>query len=256
MTNPDFGQTAEDYARHRAGFPAEFFDSLDEIAVDPKEARVLDIGTGVGTIARGFATRGAAVTAVDVSEDLMREARRLDGEAGVEVEYVTASAEDTGLPGGEFDVVAAGQCWWWFDADTALVEAARLLRPGGALLIASFDWIGQPGNVVDMTERLIESHNPKWQMGGGNGLHPEFIVDLQRGGFENVAQLTFPLDVSYTHEDWRGRVRASAGVAASLDEDGVRAFDEELADRLASDFPATPMPIPHRVFAAVGRTPA
>lgn len=201
MTNPDFGQTADDYARHRAGFPSEFFDSLDEIAVDPKGARVVDIGTGAGTIARGFALRGARVTGVDISEDLMREARRLDEESGVVVEYVTASAEATGLPEGQFDIVTAGQCWWWFDADAAMTEAARLLRPGGALLLASFDWMGQPGNVVDMTERLIEARNPDWHMGGGNGLHPEFIVDLQRGGFRGVAQLTFPLDVSYTHED-------------------------------------------------------
>jgi len=256
MTNPDFGQTAHDYARHRAGFPPEFFDSLDEIPIVLNEARIVDLGTGVGTLARGFAERGGLVTGVDISEDLMREARRLDDEAGVDVKYVTASAENTGLPGGEFDVVAAGQCWWWFDADAALAEATRLLKPGGALLLASFDWIGQPGNVVDLTERLIEAHNPDWRMGGGNGHHPEFIVDLQRGGFDEVIQLTFPLDVSYSHEDWRGRIRASAGVAASLPAEQVEVFDQKLATLLKERFPEDPIDVPHRVFAAVGRTSA
>jgi SAM-dependent methyltransferase len=253
MTNPDFGQTAHDYARHRAGFPPEFFDTLDEIPIVLNEARIVDLGTGAGTLARGFAKRGGRVTAVDISEDLMYEARRLDDESGVTVKYVTASAENTGLPGGEFDIVAAGQCWWWFDADAALAEASRLLKPGGALLLASFDWIGQYGNVVDLTERLIEAHNPDWQMAGGNGHHPEFIVDLQRGGFDEVTQLTFPLDVSYSHEAWRGRIRASAGVAASLPEERVEAFDQELASLLKERFPEDPIDIPHRVFAAVGR---
>ncbi|MFP6595426.1 MAG: class I SAM-dependent methyltransferase [Dehalococcoidia bacterium] len=256
MTNPDFGLTADDYARHRAGFPREFFDSLNEITVDVKGARIIDLGTGVGTLARGFAERGAEVTAVDISEDLMREARRLDDEAGITVEYVTASAEDTGLPGGQFDIVAAGQCWWWFDADATLAEAARLLRPGGALLLASWDWVPQLGNVVDLTERLIELHNSDWLKGGGNGLHPEFIVDLQAGGFEGVTQLTFSMDVSYSHEAWRGRIRASAGVTASLPAERVDAFDQELAALLKERFPEDPIDIPHRVFAAVGWTSA
>lgn len=254
MTNPDFGRTAHDYARHRAGFPAEFFDSLDEIPIVLSEARIVDLGTGVGTLARGFAKHGALVTAVDISEDLMREACRLDDESGVDVKYVTASAENTGLPGGEFDIVAAGQSWWWFDADAALAEAKRLLKPGGGLLLASFDWIGQPGNVADLTERLIEAHNPDWQMGGGNGHHPEFIVDLQRGGFDEVTQLTFPLDVSYSHEAWRGRIRASAGIAASLPHERVDAFDQEFAALLKERFPEDPIAIPHRVFATVGRS--
>ena len=255
MTNPDFGQTAHDYARHRGGFPPEFFDSLNEIAIDPKGARIVDLGTGTGTIARGFATRNGQVTGVDISDDLMREARRLDGEAGVTVEYVRASAEETGLATDGFDIVVAGQCWWWFDADAALAEATRLLRPGGALLLASWDWIPQPGNVVDLTERLIESHNPEWLRGGGNGLHPEFIVDLQPGGFEPVSQLTFPMDDLYTHASWRGRVRASAGIAATLPSAQVEAFDNELATMLKDRFPDDPLAIPHRVFAAVGRTP-
>ncbi|MDP6821879.1 MAG: class I SAM-dependent methyltransferase [Dehalococcoidia bacterium] len=255
MTNPDFGRAAKDYARHRGGFPPEFFDSLDEIAIDVEGARIVDLGTGAGTLARGFARRGAEVIAIDISEDLMREARRLDRESGVGVEYVTAPAEETGLPAGEFDIVAAGQCWWWFDPGAALAEATRLLKPGGALLLASWDWIPQPGNVVDLTERLIESHNPDWLKGGGNGLHPEFIVDLQGGGFEAVTQLTFPLDDTYTHESWRGRVRASAGVAASLSQDRVDVFDQELAALLAERFPGDPIAIPHRVFAAAGRKP-
>ncbi|MDA1256542.1 MAG: class I SAM-dependent methyltransferase [Chloroflexi bacterium] len=254
MSTPDFGRTADDYVRHRAGFPPKFFDSLSEIRINLDGARIVDLGTGSGTLARGFATRGAEVTGIDLSDDLTREAQRLDAEAGVKVEYVIAPAEDTGLPTGAFDIVTAGQCWWWFEADAALSEAARLLRPGGVLLIASFDWLPQPGNVVDITERLIEAHNPEWRLGGGNGFHPEFIVDLQRGGFDEVDQLTFPLDVPYSHEAWRGRVRASAGVAASLPPDRVEAFDNELAALLTKHFPADPIAVPHRVFAASGRS--
>jgi SAM-dependent methyltransferase len=255
MGNPDFGKTSGDYARHRAGFPPELFDELGGLGVHLDGRRVLDLGTGVGTLARGFALRGAEVVGLDPAAELLAEARRLDAEAGVSVEHVTARAEATGLPGASFDIVAAGQCWWWFDADAATAEARRVLKPGGRLLICSFDWIPTLGNVVDVAERLIEKHNPAWDRAGGNGVHPEFIAALQAGGFEDVRHLTFPLDVPYTHEGWRGRIRASAGVAASLSPGEVDAFDAELEATLAARFPEDPLTIPHRVYAAAGSAP-
>ena len=47
-------------------------------------------------------------------------------------------------------------------------------------------------------------------------------------------------------------MRASAGVAASLDEKGVAAFDADLADLIARDFPQEPLMVDHCVFAAIG----
>ncbi|MEE8144137.1 MAG: methyltransferase domain-containing protein, partial [Kiloniellales bacterium] len=78
----DFGRTAEDYGRHRAGFPDALFDRLGAFGLNGPGLRVVDLGTGTGSLARGFARRGAEVVGLDPSRDLMAEARRLDGEAG------------------------------------------------------------------------------------------------------------------------------------------------------------------------------
>ena len=54
----DFGRTASDYARHRAGFPEVFFERLFSDGSVRKGDAVLDLGTGTGTVARGLALRG------------------------------------------------------------------------------------------------------------------------------------------------------------------------------------------------------
>ena len=123
----DFGKTADDYGRHRAGFPPAFFERLAAMGLLRPGIRALDLGTGTGTIARGLAIRGCETTGLDRSEPLMTEAARLDREAGVTVRYVGASAEETGLPASSFDLVTAGQCWHWFDRSRAAVEARRIL---------------------------------------------------------------------------------------------------------------------------------
>src|SRR6185295_17313025 len=90
---------------------------------------VLDLGTGTGSLGRGFARRGCKVIGLDPAEALLAKARELDAREGVHSEYRVGRAEDTGLSGSAFDVVAAGQCWHWFNRAQAAAEAARLLRP-------------------------------------------------------------------------------------------------------------------------------
>ncbi|MCH8999378.1 MAG: hypothetical protein IID48_14120 [Proteobacteria bacterium] len=47
----DFGRTAADYARHRAGFPEELFKRLAARGIGRAGQRVLDLGSGIGSLA-------------------------------------------------------------------------------------------------------------------------------------------------------------------------------------------------------------
>lgn len=251
----DFGKTADDYARHRVGFPDELFERLTAFGIGQSGQRILDLGTGTGSLARGFAKRGGNVTGLDIATALMAEAKRLDSEAGISVRYFEAPAEDTGLPDSSFDVVSAGQCWHWFDRPKAAKEVKRLLVPTGKILIAHFDWLPLPGNVVEATEKLIQQHNPDWHYGGGTGMYPAWLADVALAGFDNIETFTFDVAVFYSHEAWRGRIRASAGIAASLSPDEVAAFDTEHQQLLAEKFPDNPLHIPHRTFALIASKP-
>ncbi|WP_426756500.1 class I SAM-dependent methyltransferase [Myxococcus sp. Y35] len=256
----DFGRTSTDYVQHRAGFPEAFFKRLDREGLLRPGLRVVDLGTGTGTVARGLAQRGARVTGLDISAEMLDAARELATEAKLRIDFRRARAEDTGLPSGAFDLVVAGQCWHWFDRPAAAREAIRLLVPGGRLVIAHFDWLPLPGNVVEATEWLISCFNPGPSasvapLSQSSGVYPPWFRDVAEAGFTQLESFSFDVSVPYSHRAWRGRIRASAKVGASMPPETVARFDAVLAQLLTESFPADPLGIPHRVFALLATRP-
>jgi SAM-dependent methyltransferase len=250
----DFGKTARDYAMYRTVFPPALFTRMAAMGVGLAGHRIVDLGTGTGVLARGFAAAGCAVTGVDIAPELLLEARQQDAAVGLEVTYRVAAAEDTGLPGEAWDVVCAGQCWHWFDRQRAAAEARRLLVVGGAVAIGYRDYLVLPGNVCAASEDLVLTYNPSWPMVGGTGIHAaEWTVELGLAGFDNLETFSFDIAVPFTHDAWRGRMRSSNGVGASLPEAEVAAFDADLARLLSERFPQEPLMVPHRIWALVAR---
>lgn len=262
----NFGLTAHNYTKYRAGFPDEFFDRVFSEGIVTPGVSLLDLGTGTGTLARGFASRGCKVIGVDIAAQLLEQAKDLSIRQGLDVEFRWGKAEETGLPAESFDVVSAGQCWHWFDRPQTAREVKRLLKPNGRALIAHFDWLPLDGNVVDMTEKLIQKFNPTWydRFGNRNGIYPDWFRDLGEAGFEKIQSFSFDLNVPYTADAWRGRIRASSGVGASLSDEEVGRFDLEFKGLLDGLEQAQVtkeagaglmLQIPHRVFVIHARKP-
>lgn len=90
----DFGLTAKDYIKYRAGYPDRLFRCLLDYGVGLKDQLILDIGTGTGYLARNFAKKGALVTGVDISSELMEEAKKLDEKCNANVKNLNARAEN------------------------------------------------------------------------------------------------------------------------------------------------------------------
>lgn len=97
------------------------------------ERRVLDMACGHGELSRHLATRGASITAVDLSVNMLTHATNLESTQGLGIRYVHGDVTTTGWWDGDcFDGVVCNMALMDIDdLDAALETAAVVLRPGG-----------------------------------------------------------------------------------------------------------------------------
>jgi SAM-dependent methyltransferase len=125
-----FDTLASAYAQARPTYPGELFDALQELSGRALSgARVADVGAGTGISSRQLQERGAAVTAVDLSEPMLRQLVSESPGVGA----VLGSANALPLRDGSVDFVTFAQAWHWVDPELAVPEVLRVLKPGGAL---------------------------------------------------------------------------------------------------------------------------
>lgn len=248
----DFGEHPEDYAQYRPPYPDSLFQRLAAYGIGRPGQQVLDLGCGTGLFARELARRGADVTGLDVSHKLIEQANMLDREAGTSLDYVVATAEETFFPDASFDVVTAAASWHWFDHDAATAEVHRILRENGVLLTLWYYWLPLPGSACEATEKLILKYNPDWpyhsKLGGFDGALRRFTTD----NCWRIEGFLFDFPVEFSHEQWRRRMFACAGMGASgvLSDQQKQKFDNELAEMLAARFPGE-LSVEHRIPAIV-----
>ena len=118
-----FGGVAADYQRGRPGYPVR----VVEVAGLPPSAEVLDLAAGTGKLTQLLALHFDRVVAVEPDDAL----RALIEDA----EVLAGKAEEIPLPDGSVDGVFCAEAFHWFDAERASAEIARVLRPGGSLVV-------------------------------------------------------------------------------------------------------------------------
>lgn len=98
-------------------------------------ARVLDAGCGTGQVTIALAERGARVTGVDLSPEMMRRAEFHAAEHGVAIEWRNADISRIDEPLAVYDAILARVVLQFVpDVPGVLREFRRVLRPGGRLL--------------------------------------------------------------------------------------------------------------------------
>jgi ubiquinone/menaquinone biosynthesis C-methylase UbiE len=134
-----FATTVHLYEQFRPPYPVKFFREVAQRLALTKQHALIDLGTGPGLLALGFADYVGRVVAVDPEPAMLAAARRAIKETARDVELVEGRAEDLPENIGRFDLVAIGRALHWLD-ETALGSLfERLLAPRGVLAVcASF----------------------------------------------------------------------------------------------------------------------
>lgn len=103
--------------------------------------RILDIGTGPGFYAIILAARGYEVTAVDMSEGMLEQARNNAGELAGKIRFCKMDAQELSFKDNEFDVIVTRNLTWNLpDPVKAYGEWRRVLRDGGVMLNIDSNW--------------------------------------------------------------------------------------------------------------------
>ena len=107
--------------------------------------RVLDVASGSGDLARAFAARGADVWMSDINGPMLARGRDRMLDAGRKAAAVRCDAERLPFADAYFDCVSVGfGLRNMTRKDAALAEMARVLRPGGRLLVLEFSQVWKP----------------------------------------------------------------------------------------------------------------
>lgn len=131
--------------------------------------RVLDVGCGTGVVAITAQRRGAKVTGLDLTPELLKRAKENAAVADADVEWHEGDAESLPFVDGAFDVVLS-QFGHMFAPrpDIATREMLRVLKPGG--LIAFSTWPPELciGRIFSLVGRYLPpppafvSPSPQW----------------------------------------------------------------------------------------------
>ena len=110
--------------------------------------RVLDVAAGTGNASIPVAARGARVTASDLTPELLEAGRNRPEAEGLDIEWVTADAENLPFEDGSFDVVMSSiGVMFAPQHERAAAEMVRVCRPGGTIGLLSWTPEGMIGDL-------------------------------------------------------------------------------------------------------------
>jgi SAM-dependent methyltransferase len=224
---PDYFSTqAAAYAAFRPTYPRELFAFV--AACVERHDVAWDCATGSGQAALALADDFAQVIATDSSAKQLAHAP-----AHERIEYRVATAEDSGLSAASADVITVAQALHWFAVDRFYTEARRVLAPGGALVVWSYNDAVLDDPVLDAALQHFNSTTvgPYWPA------ERQIVRDGYRTlpfPFERIPTPAFNLTRDWSLPELVGYARSWSATVRYVAEHGVDpvvAFEQSIADR-------------------------
>ncbi|KAJ5906839.1 uncharacterized protein N7473_003755 [Penicillium subrubescens] len=156
MSQPSFTTTEKTFSSYNqeqgkayAAARPDYHHALYQFIIDQHTATkgqlhtLLDVGTGPGNVARSLGVHFAHVVGLDPSEGMVSTARSLGGTTSTSepIRFELSTAEDLGtnipqpVQDASVDLITAGNAAHWFDMPQFWSTAARVLKPGGSVIL-------------------------------------------------------------------------------------------------------------------------
>jgi len=150
----------------------------------------LDAGTGTGRHALRLASRGARVTAVDASQEMLVVARAKASAAGLRIHLHKASLDKLPFSDERFDLVICALVLTNYITATPIVtELARVTRPGGHLIITDF----HPEIVEAGARTAFRIGDDRYVLPNPGIKVEDYLAALRRAGLAPVETVAVPL---------------------------------------------------------------
>ena len=132
-----FAPVAANYVTSTYHSGREWLEEAIELAQPVPGEVVLDVATGTGNTALALAPHVSRVTGLDLTPEMLNQARRVAAERGVaNVEWVLGDAEELPFPDASFDLwICRAATHHFRHLERSLEEARRVLRPGGRVAV-------------------------------------------------------------------------------------------------------------------------
>jgi SAM-dependent methyltransferase len=217
-----FSSRVENYVRFRPGYPQEILALLAADCGLTKSSAIADIGSGTGKLAELFLANGNRVYGVEPNRE-MREAGERLLTLFENFTSIPATAEETTLPHGCADFVTAGQAFHWFDRERCRKEFARILKPGGWIVLIWNDRQTVATAFLAGYEKLLKTYSTDYSKVD----HKQIDDDVVREFFGYApAKKLIPSGQEFDFEGLKGRLLSSSYAP----EAGQRGYAEMLRD--------------------------
>ncbi|MFN7249903.1 MAG: class I SAM-dependent methyltransferase [Anaerobacillus sp.] len=255
----NFGNVAKNYAKFRNDLPIELLESLKHRGINFKNKKVADLGSGTGVLSRVLHKGGAVVVGVEPSKELIQEAKEMDKNEGYMINYINAFSESTTLLEDTYDYITVLRGWHWFESEQTLTEIKRMLKDNGSLIVMDSGFISK-GKVIADTLDIIKEYMPNGELKSAgskanskqliNGFPVEWYKEWQEHQFDLQETYKFKYNVTFTNEEWCGRV-GSLSWLSGFDENERNSILNEIYIHLEKEFSGMKHNILHGCYITV-----
>lgn len=130
-----FYGSAEYYLKFRSGYPASLIRRVVDISGLTEKDRVLDLGSGPGTLAYGFVPFCNQIVCVDPEPEMISKGMAYLAEYREKVSFLCKTADQLREDIGSFKLVVIGRAFHWMDRDKTLEFLDKIILNDGAVAI-------------------------------------------------------------------------------------------------------------------------